>query len=267
MLQILPLLLTDLDELKNIQPDGWSDITEPARNNIERDTRMAYKAVIDNRIVGMGGIIYNGNTAWLYAIIVHKEHRNKGIGTAITQFLLNDIDGIRFPSVFLDATDFGFPVYKKLGFEIISEHVHFESAAPDATAQLSFFIKPFEERYLNDILRLDQEATGEDRSAVLLENTADAWVYVSDDELQGSYMPSLARGLVIAKNAEAGIALMQARLKTTNYCMLPIENTIATEYLLQNGFKQIRTSKRMRLGQPVVWKPSYIFNVISGALG
>ncbi len=160
MIQIHPLLLTDLDELKNIQPDGWADITEPARNNIECDTRMAYKAVVDNRIVGMGGIIYNGNTAWLYAIIVHKEHRNKGIGIAITQFLLNEIDGIRFHSVLLDATDFGFPVYKKLGFEIISEHVHFENAAPDATAQLSECIKPFEERYLNDILRLDQEATG-----------------------------------------------------------------------------------------------------------
>src|ERR1700722_8540089 len=122
MLQILPLSLTDLDELRNIQPDGWADITEPARNTIESDFRVAYKAVIDSKIVGMGAIIYNGSTAWLFAIIVHKDFRNRGIGKAITQFLLDSIDKTCFPSVLLDATDFGYPVYKKAGFEVISEH-------------------------------------------------------------------------------------------------------------------------------------------------
>ena len=268
MMRMEPLGLTDLEELKHIQPDGWADITEPARHTIESDSRFAYKAIVDERIAGMGAIIYNGSTAWLFAIIVHKDYRNNGIGTAITQFLLDKIDMARFPSVLLDATEFGYPVYKKAGFEVISEHAHFERATPDTDALLSMLIKPFEKKHLDDILQLDKIATGENRLATLLPKIADAFVYLSnDDKVEGFYIPSLSKGLIIANNAEAGIALMQMRLKTTSYCMLPIENKAAIDYLLQMGFTHFKTSKRMRLGQSVCWEPTYIFNVISGAIG
>lgn len=60
---------------------------------------------------------------------------------------------------------------------------------------------------------------------------------------------------------------MKLRIRTENTARFPINNTSAINFLLDNNYKEVRTSKRMRLGEKRAWKPENIFNRISGGLG
>jgi GNAT superfamily N-acetyltransferase len=62
-------------------------------------------------------------------IIVHPDHRGRGYGKAITQALLDRIDRTRYRTVYLDATDMGFPVYQSLGFVEEVRYGHYSLAS------------------------------------------------------------------------------------------------------------------------------------------
>ncbi|WP_161499344.1 GNAT family N-acetyltransferase [Flavipsychrobacter stenotrophus] len=266
-MDFLSLLHTDLDELRELQPVDWADIIAPTLRNINSSFCMVYKAVIDGKMVGTGAVIYHGHTAWLATIIVHPDHRNKGYGKRITQYLIDSIDRVRYPTILLDATHFGYLVYKSLGFETITHHVHFDITSPYPVVASSPHMRPFEQNDLKQILALDRVATGEDRTATLLTKVSTAIVFADGGRVGGFYMPDLMKGLLIADNPVAGIELMKIRLQHQPNCMLPEENNAALDFFIDAGYTQSRTSTRMRLGPAVEWQPEFIYNVASGAIG
>ena len=262
-----PLLHTDLEELRELQPVDWGDIVAPTLRNIESTFSDVYKLVVDGKMVGTGAVIYHGHTAWLATIIVHPDHRNKGYGKRITQYLIDTIDRARYPTILLDATHFGYPVYKSLGFETITQHVHFDITGTYPVVGKSPHIRPFEENDLKQILTLDRAATGEDRTATLLTKVSTAIVYADGGRVVGFYMPDLRKGLLVADNPTAGTELMKIRLQHQSNCMMPEENKAAIDFLMDAGYTQSRISTRMYLGPAVKWQPEFIYNVASGAIG
>lgn len=260
------MTLDDIPALPGLRPEGWNDISDHFRYNVLSPLCDPIKVVTDDKIVGVGANIMNEDTAWMASVIVLPEYRNRGIGKMIVDTLLARLDREQFQTVLLDATTFGYPVYKKVGFETISEHVHFTGEAL-SNADISSHILPFEERYKQEVLALDRTATGENRSAYLLEHIADCKIYLDKDGVRGAYFPTTVRGMIIADSVEAGMALMNLRLRAYDACMVPIENTQAIKYLNSLGFKQTHTSARMRLGAPRKWRGDYIYNVVSGARG
>lgn len=263
---ITPLLQEDVPFVGPLTPEGWSNTEAFIGYHVQAPFCKPLKACIDGEMIGLGSAAYFGDTVWLSAIIVHPGHRNKGIGLAITKALVDSVDRKRYASILLDATPYGYPVYKKLGFEVYSGHRHLQGKLWNAEVIQGVY--PFYEKYLDAVLALDRKATGEDRHALLTPHLADAQVYIEQNKVQGIYIPALSKGPVIAATADAGIALMKYRLQTKEQCTLPVENSAGIAFLLRNGYTDYnKISPRMRLGPIPDWNPDHIFNVVSGGYG
>jgi GNAT superfamily N-acetyltransferase len=258
----------DVENIREFQPEGWSSITELFRYNLHAKFCLPLKLVREDRIVAVGNIIFYEDSAWLSQIIVHPAHRNKGLGKIITQALIDRIEPAVYTSILLDATLLGYPVYKKLGFEQVSEYLHFTGPGDGSNLSCdSPYLKRYEERYLDQILTLDRIATGEKRKMKLMEEVANSILWVNKEIVEAVYFPLLGKGPVIASNSQAGIELMKYRMNIHQSAMLPSENSEAAEFLLKNHWTEIRRSRRMILGRKPGWKPAQIYNVVSGAFG
>lgn len=264
---IAPLLQHDLEQVSALTPEGWDDLTPHFNFNLNAPFCIPLKVVLDGQLAGLGNVICNRDTAWLAHIVVHPGFRNRGLGKAITAALLEHLDRKRYPSVMLDATDMGYPVYHSLGFETLSHHVHFSGdclPAPLADPAVSLYTS----EHRDAILQLDREATGEDRSEILQLHLHAAQLYREGDKVYGVYFPTLHRGLLIADPATpAWEALLRIRLSEKNHAMVPEGNTEVQHWLKEAGFRETRRSRRMCLGPQRSWKPEMIFNVSGGAMG
>ena len=113
----------DIESIKELQPDGWLDITDAFKCYINYEFCKPIKVIIDDKIVGVGTSILFENTGWLAHIIVHNDSRKKGIGFQIVERLLNDLSDISINKVLLIATELGESVYRKAGFRPISDYI------------------------------------------------------------------------------------------------------------------------------------------------
>lgn len=111
----------DLTTLTKLQPEGWKDITVFFRNYLSQAFSYPIKVTINSEIVGIGCCIVHQHQAWLGHIIVHENVHNKGIGKSITKHLIDIANYQRCYSIHLIATEQGYPVYKALGFKILTE--------------------------------------------------------------------------------------------------------------------------------------------------
>lgn len=258
----------DIAFLPEMEPEGWGDLRPRFEYFLRSGHCRPIKIEEHGKPVAVGTTISHKNSVWLACIITHPEHRNKGLGSAITRALVNSVDRGQYPTISLDATEFGFPVYLKQGFEVEGQYGHFRregefKAVPQPTA-----VGPFSEEFREAAYALDQLVCGEDRHGVMAEFLNDAHVYVDEaGELKGIYLPSWSDGPVMAVTDEAGFALLQLRMISRPVAILPMGNTSAIQYLQENGYKLYRTSRRMVLGPRLSWHPEYAYNRISGALG
>lgn len=113
----------DLQKIPSMQPEDWSDIGPSWQFDCDSDFCFPVKAMMGNEMVGIGNAIIYGNTAWLAHIIVHKQYRNNGIGSAVTKALIDLVCKTSCDTILLIATALGEPVYKKLGFDIQTKYV------------------------------------------------------------------------------------------------------------------------------------------------
>jgi GNAT superfamily N-acetyltransferase len=265
-IELSSLEMQDLELIRELQPPTWNDIVPRCRYMIGNPACLQLKAVMADQIVGIGSSLSHKDTAWLATIVVHPGYRNQGIGTLITSSLLSRLDRSVFTTVYLDATELGFPVYQKLGFIPEIKYQHFKGIA-NVSANSSEFIIPFEAQYQQEVLDLDKNISGECREQVLLEEIRSAVLYRRNKKILGAYFPALYEGLIIAANQEAGLALMGHRLSSRDNAALPETNLAGLEFLNQCGLIHFRTSNRMRLGLERPWQPGLLFNRISGQLG
>jgi len=258
----------DIESIRDLQPEGWSDITEAFKYYIAYEFCQPIKVVTDDKIIGVGTSIMFENTGWLAHIIVHKDYRNKGIGYKIVENLLYHLLSKSIPSVLLIATEIGEPVYKKAGFRVISDYLFFKRVQPWRENSISKNIMPFRENYYADIIRLDMSISGEIREPLIKMHLANSLIYLENEELSGFYLPNLGEGLIIAGNSMAGIELMKTKYSKADKAVIPSENQIGIDFLKKNGFILSETKgKRMILGKDIVWKPECIFSRIGGNFG
>jgi N-acetylglutamate synthase-like GNAT family acetyltransferase len=265
-MEITPLEFSDLGLLTPLQPPGWSDIIVRSEEYIRSSRHFPLKALSEGRLVGTGTTILHEDSAWLATIITHPDFRNKGIGSSLTSELIRSIDPVRYTTVFLDATDLGYPVYKKLGFEQVCEYMHYKNVNLEmATRSENIF--PYQSSFYNDIMKLDRFVSGEDRSFLLGSLIETAFVYTTDGHVTGAYFPGVMEGLIIADDPKSGIELMKLRFRDHNYTALPAENFSGNEFLQRSGFIPFRKSRRMRLWKDRNWNASMLYSRISGQLG
>ena len=257
----------DINKLSELQPEGWDDIRPHFSSYIISPYCEPVKITDDGKIAGVGTYIRHRTTAWLAHIIVHKDHRNKGYGLQITNALLQRLKKFRMRTIYLIATELGYPVYLKAGFELESEYVHFNGECLSREIKLSHSIIPFDKKYREDILKLDRTVSGEYRERIIKENIGTSHIFLKSDKVKGVYFPAFKDGLIIASTHEAGTELMKLRMSERDTAGFPAENITAYNFLTENGFTQIKNSKRMIYGKHRKWKPGSLYNRISGGLG
>jgi hypothetical protein len=160
-------------------------------------------------------------------------------------------------------------VYRKLGFERVSDYVFFERKAASQPASNHPRIRRFGSADEQAVLALDHLATCEVRALFLHRFLDDAWVHVSSSGgVDGCHLPRLGNGLVIADNDIAGLALLQHKLSLgTQSIVVPDGNRAAVDCLLAEGFRETSRAPRMALGGDVDWQPRMVYSRGSGYCG
>ena len=261
------IIESDLYNLRELQPEGWTDIIPIFDYYAKMPFCKPVKVTIENRIVGIGAGISFGNTAWLAHIIVNPEFRKRGIGSLIVDHLLIFLKNAGCETVSLIATDLGYKIYKKAGFAEQTEYVFFEREKQFKDYYRTENIVRCSNTNTEDIFSLDKNVSGEDRRRLLIDKLENSYVYQKNGKIIGYYFPDLGEGLIVADNIEAGIELMRLKFSTSNSGAMPVENREGIAFLKENGFIEIKRAKRMILGIKFPWHPSKIYNRIGGNLG
>jgi GNAT superfamily N-acetyltransferase len=261
----------DLEEIRDLQPEGWNDITDAFRFYTRHDYCYPLLVSIKNRIVGLGCSIIFEKTAWLAHIIVSREYRRKGIGYQIVQELLTGLKDKSIESVLLTATEASESVYRKAGFRLVSDYLFFnreEIPHGEPWKKISDKIHPCQPGHHTDILRLDKEISGEDRKKLIGEYIDSSFVYIDGNITEGFYIPGLGEGPILAGTVEAGTELMKLKYSNINKAVIPYENITGIEILEKGGFTVTETKgRRMIMGKDIKWQPGKIFSRIGGNYG
>jgi len=257
----------DIDQLNLLQPADWGDI-RPYFHYYSSSTFCDPIKISDaNRIAAVGTIIKHQDTAWLAHLIVHPEYRNQGLGKLLTNTLVGRADPGIFKTIYLDATDMGYPVYKKAGFAIEMEYMHLEGNLLNLNLKDASRVIPFEEKFEAEVMELDKITSGENREVIFKDHLKSSMLYLKHGKVRGVYFPGFFDRYIMADLPEAGKELMKLRMRVKNTTKLPIKNQTGIDFLLENNYKEVRRSKRMILGAKREWKAENNFNRISGGLG
>jgi ribosomal protein S18 acetylase RimI-like enzyme len=230
----------------------------------------------DDEIVGTGFASAHGPAGWVGVIFVAPEQRGAGLGSRITRIVLDELEARGCRSQVLIASPLGRPIYERLGFVELARQVRFAGDGLAEPGEPPESIRPFAGRDLDHVLALDRSATGEDRSAVLrtLLATEDAWVTRGADDRPNGYFlrPPWRGGAVIAENADDALRLLELRRRVTPAGGHAGGNILASNergraILREAGWQEEVANVRMVRGEPLEWRPDWIYGQLNGALG
>jgi N-acetylglutamate synthase-like GNAT family acetyltransferase len=268
-IKIEKISAADINNIKDLQPIGWSDITIEFEQYIKQDFCNPIKVIVNEKVVGIGNSIVFTNTAWIAHIIVKEEYRNRGIGYQMVNFLIAELKSKQIETVLLIATELGEPVYKKAGFKTISDYLFLKrEKTQDNKPLISSKVINFSNDFYDEIIQLDKAILGENRERLIKLHIEKSLVYKEENTIQGFYLPDLGEGLILANTSEAGIELMKLKHAKIDTAVIPSENKAGLDFLMQNGFKlQDTKGRKMILGKEIVWKPDCYFSRIGGNYG
>ena len=187
-----------------------------------------------------------------------------GGGGALTEAIVEFLEGRGVATVLLHATALGRPVYERLGF--VPETAYVTLSGPTlARASTGAPVRVGRAADLEAVLALDRAATGEDRRRLL---TA-LWptgglVAAVDGRVLGYHLASPWRpgGATIAADAGTGLALLDAvRVAPGDEVAIsvPAANDAAVGWLESAGFQERYRTIRMHRGPRVAWDPAALF--------
>ncbi len=264
---IKPLNEAEISQLKGFAPADWHfDLESFLSEHFGKDHFFAFVAKTKGKIIAVGNGVFNGNAGWAGNIIVDEHYRRQGIGTAITQAIVDEFKRRNCSSVLLIATNNGMPVYYKLGFKTSLNYSFYRCPFP-----LDFnedgHIQKIRKTDFEKILALDRFATGEDRRMFLSKFILSGWGFYKNG-MQGFYLPDFGAGYIAAENAEAGLSLLRFKLsKPGQIVVIPEENFAASGFLEEIGCVETTIAPRMYLGQETSWHPEMIFSRAAGYCG
>jgi len=256
--------------LENFAPPDWN-------SNLAQFFSFHYKynyfypvvSEIDSKIVGCGCTIKNKTAGWLGNIVVLPEYRCKGIGEKITRHLMNFLDKHSCSIQLLVATKMGEPLYSKLGFKTCSNYFFYKTEKVNQF-EISKNIRPIKTKDYKEVKELDRKVSGEERFKFIERflNTGFVYTYGTSIHAEGFYLPDFGNGLVISRNNQAGLELLQLKLSHSHKkVVIPEANTTARNFLKENSYQEYSVCPRMALSKDVEWEPELIFSRASGYCG
>ncbi|HVA90694.1 MAG TPA: GNAT family N-acetyltransferase [Chloroflexota bacterium] len=238
-----PSSIGELQRYLALQPDGWL-VAEWA-----------------GALAGLVGAVDYGDRAWVGLMAVDPPLQGRGIARALMEALLEWLDGRRCPTVVLDASDAGAPLYEKLGFvdvDLIDAYrlPSLASLAPASAPSVS----PLTNQDLSEATALDAAAFGHARGAVLRSLVADhgtrAFIHRDAKEVVDGYLiaQSLRIGPWVASTLTAARDLLTTALALPYAdgptVQIPRANLAGRTLLEEHGFTLHRSLRHMRRGDP-----------------
>ncbi len=140
--------LPDLQLYRRMQPDGW------------------FVAARGETPVGMVGAVNYGAVAHVGFMAVHPHAQRQGIGLALMQFLLADLELKGAPLVTLDASAAGRHLYESLGFVPYDETVLLQRQDHSPVPPRSAPLHNLTVQDLDELVQADTHIFGADRRKV-----------------------------------------------------------------------------------------------------
>ncbi|MCB1105311.1 MAG: GNAT family N-acetyltransferase [Opitutaceae bacterium] len=205
----------------------------------------------------------SGDYAWINMVLVTPDHRGRGIARSLMENLLQEIEN-QGRIAFLDATEMGEGLYRKLGFRDGPRLLRLrrESAATNAPKPTTAGLRPMRPADLEAVASLDHATFGLDRRE-LLENfltrcPLSAWVAESAaGQIEGFVTARNGRlatqlGPVVARDRGQAECLLQAALQSIDgpaILDVPAVDTAWLEAVKAVGFVVQRGFMRMTRGE------------------
>lgn len=262
------LELSDIPELAGFAPEEWNMALDAVLlGHFGRGYFHARVSAESDQIIAVGQGIATGRAGWIGNIIVRPEARNRGLGSRVTQDIVELLRGRGCSTLLLIATELGEPVYQKLGFRKTGEYVFLR--LPRLPAVPTTSVRRLQPSETEAVFKLDAFATGEARGDLLAPHLGAGWVHTDPSgALDGFFLPSFAAGLVVANQPAAGLELLG--FKHAFYpgnVVVPGSNGSALQFLKEHGAEETARGPRMALGDGIAWRPECIFARGAGYCG
>lgn len=249
---------------------GWNQTPADLERFRKLSPEGCFVAQWDGASVGCVMVFEFGSVAWIAMMLVDEAFRGRGIGRALMDRALEYLDQRSIPTIRLDATPLGQPLYEKLGFAPQFEVGRYGGSplTPDASSGKQIHsegvLLPAVEEHFEEIIELDLAVTRTDRRRLLLalfeEQPQELRVVIHDRRVIG-YLASRpganARqiGPCIAA-AACGPRLLDDTLERQAgfgvYLDVPLANLPAAAIAEAHGLALSRTLTRMCRGVSVV---------------
>jgi GNAT superfamily N-acetyltransferase len=264
-ISIQPLTSTELDATDEVIKAAYN-IAHSRKESLQRylalqpDGSLVVKD--DGTIIGFGGAIDYGSFAYIGLMSVHPTMQKRGIGGLLLEQLMTWLDGRGCPSILLDASSAGAPLYKHYGFTeddqtVVLQLTHHAPLPRQHPSDISLLSK----EDLTQVVLFDAPHFGAKRAGLLASYWTDdpqraCIVRDGNGQLTG-YLFAQPRtlGPWVASTVEDAEPLLLHALT------LPFEgepsvfvsahHRDALRLLNRYGFVQQRTLSHMRTGKPV----------------
>jgi hypothetical protein len=140
----------------------------------------------------------------------------------------------------------------------------------------AFTVRPFEEGDVESLLELDRLGTGEDRSHAIrrLVGADTTRVVPGADGRVDAFVirAPWGGGATVARTPDAALAILTARRRAAGLegrvrVGLLDENAEGLERLMEVGLRLMWSAPRMTRGEPLTWRPEWIWGQFNHAMG
>jgi GNAT superfamily N-acetyltransferase len=250
---------------------GWNQVEADWRRFLDMQPDGSFVAELAGTPVGTTVACIFGDVAWVAMVLVEATVRGRGVGTALMRHALDFLDEHQVPSIRLDATPLGQPIYEKLGFRPEYTLSRYDgvlaASSTDGAAAANMQHVTTAARADDDLLlALDRSVTGADRRKFLVrlfrERPQDVRLIAGPDENDrvagvlaargGGTAVQLGPGL--GDGDAAAVLLADAAVRHTGkriYLDVPQPNEPAIRLAESLGLTVQRALVRMCRGNPV----------------
>jgi len=245
----------------DLQPDGF------------------FLAVAPSGPVGMVGAVDFGAFAYIGLMAVHPQGQRQGIGLALMQHLLGWIDGCGVPAALLDASEAGYPLYRRLGFVDCDRSLVFQYTGDSPSSDLPAGVYRLQPEDLGSLAGFDAPIFGADRAKVFrsfLDAFPDRAFLTRDPSGQVTgflFAQEQRLGPWVAARPQDAGALLRAALTLpfteAPTLVVPGSNTQALGLLERSGFQLVTAVHRhmQRGGSKHPGQRELIYSQASFAIG
>jgi GNAT superfamily N-acetyltransferase len=240
---------------------GWNQTEDDWTRFLDASPDGCFVMDDDGKIAGTSATIsYERRFAWIGMVLVDPDYRNRGIGTTLLQRAVEHLDDAGIPTLKLDATPAGKPLYEKMGFvtEYEIDRWILKRSAPQHSAIVTS-APPAEA--LVQVFDHDRKIFGADRSSLLssLSERAPDLAFIERDPSQLHAYAFGRHGLFadhlgpwMARDDHAAEILLKEFLRRSTRETIIVDalksNPFASNLLREHGFSPARLLTRMYRG-------------------